>query len=116
MCWSSGMVSSPTRRVSCPSRSLSLVCKRLKLLLGLSETNTIGYYKHSNLFVTLPRAHAAVRTKGTYFSALYQRLAARRGKPRTIIAVAHSMMRSVFHMLSRHEAYRELGANYFDER
>ena len=34
------------------------------------------------------RAHAAVRTKGTYFSALYQRLAARRGKPRTIIAVA----------------------------
>ena len=62
------------------------------------------------------RAHAAVRTKGTYLSALYQRLAARRGKQRAIIAVAHSMMRSVFHMLSRHEAYRELGANYFDER
>jgi len=61
-------------------------------------------------------AHAAVRTKGTYFSALYQRLAARRGKQRAIIAVAHSMMRSVFHMLSRNEAYRELGANYFDER
>jgi transposase len=61
-------------------------------------------------------AHAAVRTKGTYLSALYQRLAARRGKPRAIIAVAHSMMRSVFHMLSRNEAYRELGANYFDER
>ena len=61
-------------------------------------------------------AHAAVRTKGTYLSALYQRLAARRGKQRAIIAVAHSMMRSVFHMLSRNEAYRELGANYFDER
>jgi len=60
--------------------------------------------------------HAAVRTKGTYLSALYQRLAARRGKQRAIIAVAHSMMRSVFHMLSRNEAYRELGANYFDER
>ena len=26
------------------------------------------------------------------------------------------MMRSVFHMLSRNESYRELGANYFDER
>jgi len=61
-------------------------------------------------------AHGAVRTKGTYLSALYQRLAARRGKQRAIIAVAHSMMRSVFHMLSRNEAYRELGANYFDER
>jgi transposase len=61
-------------------------------------------------------AHAAVRTKGTYLSALYQRLAARRGKQRAIIAVAHSMMRSVFHMLSRNEAYCELGAHYFDER
>lgn len=61
-------------------------------------------------------AHAAVRTRGTYLSALYQRLAARRGKQRAIIAVAHSMMRSVFHMLSRNESYRELGANYFDER
>ena len=61
-------------------------------------------------------AHAAVRTKGTYLSALYHRLAARRGKKRAIIAVAHSIMRSVFHMLSRNEPYRELGANYFDER
>ena len=31
-------------------------------------------------------AHAAVCTKGTYLSALYQRLAARRGKQRAIIA------------------------------
>jgi transposase len=61
-------------------------------------------------------AHAAVRTKGTYFSALYQRLAARRGKKRAIIAVAHSIMVSVFHMLSRNAPYHELGANYFDER
>src|SRR5882672_6324144 len=43
MCWSSGMASSPTRRVSCPSRLPSLVCKTPISLLGLSETNTIGY-------------------------------------------------------------------------
>jgi transposase len=61
-------------------------------------------------------AHAAVRTKGTYLSALYQRLAARRGKPRAIIAVAHSIMKSIFYMLSRNAPYHELGANYFDER
>ena len=61
-------------------------------------------------------AHAAVRTKGTYLSALYQRLAARRGKQRAIIAVAHSIMKSIFYMLSRHVPYHELGANYFDER
>ncbi len=61
-------------------------------------------------------AHGAVRTKGTYVSSLYRRLAARRGKRRAILAVAHSIMVSVFHMLTRHEPYRELGANYCDER
>jgi transposase len=61
-------------------------------------------------------AHAAVHTKGTSLSAWYQRLAARRGKTRAIIAVAHAIMVSVFHMRSRQEPYRELGANYFDER
>src|SRR5437667_1427275 len=44
MCWSSGMVSSPPRWVLCPSQWLSLVCKIPVLLLGLSETNTIGRY------------------------------------------------------------------------
>ena len=46
-------------------------------------------------------AHAAARTKGTYLSAFYQRLATRRGKKRAIIAVAHSLVVSAFHMLIR---------------
>jgi transposase len=54
-------------------------------------------------------AHAAARTKGTYLSTLYQRLAARRGKKRAIMAVAHSMVVSAFYMRSRHEPYRALG-------
>jgi transposase len=61
-------------------------------------------------------AHAAARTKGTDLSALYQRLAARRGKKRAIIAVAHSIVVSAFHMLIRDEPYRELGGHYFDTR
>src|SRR2546422_342244 len=44
MCWSSGTVSNLTRRASCPSRWLNLVCKIPISLLSLSETNTIGYY------------------------------------------------------------------------
>src|SRR5262249_22436 len=42
--WFSGMASSLMRLGSCPSRWLSLVCKILMAFLGLSETNTIGYY------------------------------------------------------------------------
>src|SRR5438093_825022 len=44
MCWCSGTVYSPKRLVSCLSRSLNLVCKILKLLSSMSETNTIGSY------------------------------------------------------------------------
>lgn len=61
-------------------------------------------------------AWAASRTKDTYLSAQYRRLVTRRGKKRAIVAVAHSIIVSAYHMLSRHELYRELGNNYFDER
>jgi transposase len=61
-------------------------------------------------------AHAAKRTKNTYLAAQYQRLAVRRGKKRAIVAVAHSILVIVYHVLLRHEPYREMGGNYFDER
>lgn len=61
-------------------------------------------------------AWAASRTKNTYLSALYRRLVGRRGKKRAIVAVAHSILVSAYHMLSRHETYQDLGAHHFDER
>jgi len=61
-------------------------------------------------------AWAASRTKGTYLAAFYRRLAARRGKKRAIIAVAHSLLVSFYHMLSNQQPYHELGADYFDQR
>ncbi len=61
-------------------------------------------------------AWAAVRTKDTFLKARYHRLAARRGKKRAIVAVAHSMLVSAWHMLTYEQAYQELGGDYFDER
>jgi transposase len=61
-------------------------------------------------------AHAAKRKKGCYLGAQYHRLAARRGKKRAIVAVAHSILVIAYHILSRQEPYRELGSNHFDER
>jgi transposase len=60
-------------------------------------------------------AHAAARTKGTYLSSLYHRLAARRGKKRAILAVAHSILVSIYPMLLRDESYTELGHDYLDQ-
>jgi transposase len=59
-------------------------------------------------------AHAAARTKDTYLSAQYRRLAARRGKKRAILAVAHSMLMMAYYMIQRQEPYREAGADFFD--
>lgn len=60
-------------------------------------------------------AWAASRTKGTYLSALYRRLAARRGKKRALVAVAHSILTAAYHMACRRETYQEVGNTYFDE-
>ena len=61
-------------------------------------------------------AHAAVKKKGSYASAKYRRLAMRRGKKRAIIAVARSLLVSVYHMLTNGVFYEELGSDYYDNR
>lgn len=61
-------------------------------------------------------AWAAVRVKKSYLSSFYHRLAARRGAKRAIFAVAHRMLIAVYHMLTKREAYHDLGATYLDER
>ena len=61
-------------------------------------------------------AWAASRTKDTYLSALYRRLAARRGKKRALVAVAHSILTAAYHMACHTQPYQDLGSNYFDQR
>ena len=59
-------------------------------------------------------AKAASRVKGSYFAAQYQRIAARRGKNRATMAVAHSMLIAIYHVLKEGVPFRDLGADYYD--
>ena len=61
-------------------------------------------------------AMAAVRTKDTYLSARYRRLAPRLGKKKAIVAVEHSMLTAVWHMLTHNLDYHDLGGDYFTQR
>lgn len=61
-------------------------------------------------------AWAAARTRGTYLSALYHRLAPRLGAKRAIVAVAHAILVIIYHLLKHKTTYQDLGHNYFDER
>ena len=61
-------------------------------------------------------AWAATRTKNTFYHTRYHKLAARRGKKRALIAVGHSILKSVYHILKENCDYKELGAEYLITR
>jgi transposase len=53
------------------------------------------------------------RMKNNYLSAQYHRLARRLGKLKAAIAVAHSLLVIIYHILRDKQPYRDLGADYF---
>jgi transposase len=61
-------------------------------------------------------ARAAGRTKNTYLSSQYHRIAARRGANRAAVAVAHSILTISYYILKRRQPYMELGPTYYEER
>jgi len=61
-------------------------------------------------------ALAAIRSKGTYLAAQYQRLKPRLGHGRALGAVKHSMLIAYWHMFTTGETYRDLGGDYFQRR
>ncbi len=61
-------------------------------------------------------AHGAIKTKDSYFGALYRRVKGRRGHKRAIVAVAHALLGVIYYVLLRQRPYEELGAHYLDER
>lgn len=61
-------------------------------------------------------ARAAARTKNTYLSAQYHRIAARRGANRAAVAVGHTILTIVYYLLVRQQDYVELGSDFYDQR
>lgn len=59
-------------------------------------------------------AWGASRTKKTYYNSQFRRLAARRGTKRALVAVAHSLLVTIYAMIKTGALYTELGAGHFD--
>jgi len=51
-------------------------------------------------------AMAAARTNGSFFQHRYKRLAARRGPARALVAIEHSLLIAIWHILKNGEPYR----------
>ena len=61
-------------------------------------------------------ARAAARTRDSYFGAQYRQIARRRGPNKAAVAVAHSLLDVIWHMLTTGEVFADLGADYFTAR
>ena len=61
-------------------------------------------------------AHAATHCKKSYLAAQYHRLVLRRGGKKATIAVGHTLLVIVYHVLADEKDYQELGGNYFNEQ
>ena len=56
-----------------------------------------------------------MKVKDSFFSAQFARISARRGTKRAYVAVAHSMLIAIYHILSTGEMYKDLGSNYYNQ-
>jgi transposase len=61
-------------------------------------------------------ANAAGHKKNCYLSAMYHRVASKRGKKRALIAVARTILQSCYYMIQRGAKYQDLGADYYEKR
>jgi transposase len=59
---------------------------------------------------------AAARKKNSYFKAQFLRLKARSGPNKAVVAVAASILTTVYHMLKDGTLYQDLGPDYFARR
>ncbi len=66
--------------------------------------------------VLIESAWAAARTKGSYFGAQHRQIARRRGPNKANVAVAHSLLDVIWHILSTGERFTDLGDDYFQRR
>lgn len=78
-----------------------------------------GKTRHGNPWLKAVLGQTAVsaaRSKNTYLAARYRRIAARRGKKRALVALEHSVLIAMWHMLIHDVEYADLGGQYFLER
>ena len=60
-------------------------------------------------------AHSAVKNKKSYFSAQFARIRSRRGSKRAYVAIAHSMLIAIYHILKDGVLFEDLGSGYYNQ-
>ena len=61
-------------------------------------------------------AQSAIRNKNSFFKAQYDRLVVRRGANKAKVAVAHSIIIAIWHILKHSVPYKDLGSDYYNKQ
>lgn len=78
---------------------------------GKRKTGKTRKGNHAIRYLLCEAANAARRTKGALHEK-YQSLVARQGHKKAIIAVAHQILRTIYVLFTRRQAYRDSGFDY----
>lgn len=60
-------------------------------------------------------AMAASKSKNTYLAARYRRITTRRGPSRAVVAIEHTILTAIWHMITNGEVYIDPGADYYTQ-
>jgi transposase len=100
-------------------QSASHLCSWAGLVPGLHESagkRKPVHLRKGNVFLktTLVEcAVAALRNKNSFLYARYRKIAPRRGHKRAVVALAHTMLIAIFHILKNGERFKDLGADFY---
>ncbi len=97
------------------------MCSWVGLVPGSNESageRKSSKTKNGNKYLksALIEAAQSIRGSKNYLGALYRRTAARKGKKRAAVVVAHAILRISYYLLTRKEMYVDLGEGYFDKQ
>jgi len=95
-------------------RSWACMCPRNDQSAGKRRSNRTRRGGNWLKTTLVQCAWSAVKVKGSYPQALFHRIRGRRGAKKAILAVAASMLTTIWHMLRDGTQYQDLGAAHFD--
>jgi transposase len=104
-----------------PFRTSAAICSWSGLCPGNNESagkrhsGKSPVRKHHLKTIMIEVAWAAVKTKGSYYRAKYYRLKARRGARRAIVAIAHRLLKAVYHIIRDGVSFRDLGEEHLNQ-
>ena len=92
--------------------SWSGVCPGNNESAGKRHSGRSPVRNHHLKTLLIEAAWSAIKVKGSYYKAKYYRLKARRGSNKAIVAIAHRLLKAIYHIIKNGASYQELGQGH----